>query len=179
LDIRTIPIDQIKPAAYNPRVDLQSCDPEYEKLKRSIMEFGYIDPIVWNVQTGNMVGGHQRFKIMVGELGLTELAVSVVDLDPEREKLLNLALNKVEGRWDDQALSELLEELRSEGVDLLLSGFDPGEVDRIIEEFAEPLDDVAGDFVNRELDTEDFDESRFDCKCPRCGFVFDKTGGES
>ncbi|TMV49376.1 transcriptional regulator [Paenibacillus mesophilus] len=177
--IETIAIDRINPATYNPRVDLRPGDQEYEKLKRSIMEFGYIDPIVWNERTGNMVGGHQRFKIMVDELGMTEIAVSVVDLDLEREKLLNLALNKVSGRWDDEALSDLLDELRTSGVDLLLSGFDPGEVDRLIEEFAEPPDDIAGDFINRELNADDFDKSQFDCECPRCGFVFDKAGGAS
>ncbi|MFK4171103.1 hypothetical protein ACI2LM_33205 [Paenibacillus lautus] len=57
MDIRVIPIDQINAAAYNPRVNLQPGDPEYEKLKRSIEEFGYVEPIVWNERTGNMVGG--------------------------------------------------------------------------------------------------------------------------
>ncbi|WP_234405533.1 ParB N-terminal domain-containing protein [Paenibacillus sp. IHBB 10380] len=79
IDIRTITIDKINAATYNPRVDLQPGDPEYEKLKRSIEQFGYIDPIIWNERTGNMVGGHQRYKIMVNELGLTELDVSVPD----------------------------------------------------------------------------------------------------
>ncbi|MEK4047564.1 hypothetical protein NSU18_28560 [Paenibacillus sp. FSL H8-0048] len=65
------------------------------------------DPIVWNEQTGNMVGGHQRCKVLVNEQGHTELAVSVVNLDPERERLLNLALNKVSGRWDNEALAQL------------------------------------------------------------------------
>ncbi|WP_338011188.1 hypothetical protein [Paenibacillus alvei] len=69
MNIKVIPVDQIKAAAYNSRVDLQQGDPEYEKLRRSIEEFGYIDPIVWNERTGNMVGGHQRYKILVNEPG--------------------------------------------------------------------------------------------------------------
>lgn len=85
MDIRVIPIEQINAAAYNPRVDQQPGDPEYEKLKRSIEEFGYVEPIVWNERTGNMVGGHQRYKIMVNEQGLSELEVSVVDLDDDQE----------------------------------------------------------------------------------------------
>jgi ParB-like chromosome segregation protein Spo0J len=92
MDIRIISIDQLNAAVYNPRVDLQPGDPEYEKLRRSLDEFGYVDPIVWNEQTGNMVGGHQRYKVLVNEKGCTELAVSVVNLDPERERLLNLAV---------------------------------------------------------------------------------------
>ncbi|RKN75018.1 ParB N-terminal domain-containing protein [Paenibacillus ginsengarvi] len=172
--IKTLPIDRINAAAYNPRVDLQSDDPEYEKLRRSIESFGYVQPIVWNERTGNMVGGHQRYKILVHELGRTELEVSVVDLDDQQERLLNLALNKVDGRWDDEALAKLLEELQDSGADLDLSGFNSEEIDRLLEDFAEPPADQIGDFQNRELDTGDFDESRFECKCPRCGFPFNK-----
>lgn len=132
MNIRTIPIDQINAAAYNPRVDLHPGDPEYEKLKRSIEEFGYVEPIVWNERTGNMVGGHQRYKIMVHEKGHTELAVSVVDLDDQQERLLNLALNKVSGRWDEEALARLLVELQEAGADLGLSGFDQEEIGELI-----------------------------------------------
>lgn len=178
MNIQIIPIDKINPAAYNPRVDLQPGDPEYEKLRRSIEEFGYIDPIIWNQRTGNMVGGHQRFKILLAR-GDTEVAVSVLDLDTEKEKLLNIALNKVSGHWDDEALARLLDELQAAGAELELTGFEPEEVDRLLAEFAEPLPDQLGDFNNKELDVDEFDESRFDCKCPRCGFVFDQEEGAS
>lgn len=50
MEIRVIPIDRINAAAYNPRIDLQPGDPEYEKLRRSIEEFGYVEPIVWNAR---------------------------------------------------------------------------------------------------------------------------------
>lgn len=176
VQIKTIPIDRINAAAYNPRVDLQPGDPEYEKLRHSIEEFGYVEPIVWNERTGNMVGGHQRYKIMVHELGRTELEVSVVDLDDDQEKLLNLALNKVSGHWDEGALAWLLEDLQVSGADLTLSGFDDGEIEELLAEFKEPDPDQLGDFTNRELDVSDFDESNFDCKCPRCGFVYDQAG---
>lgn len=174
MNIRIVSIEQLNAAVYNPRVDLQPGDPEYERLRRSLDEFGYVDPIVWNEQTGNMIGGHQRYKTLVNEQGCTELAVSVVNLDPERERLLNLALNKVSGLWDDEALAQLLNELQEGGADLMLSGFDVGEAERLIAVFTEPAADQLGDFQNRELDVNEFDESRFDCKCPRCGFVFDK-----
>ncbi|MBO2942794.1 DNA modification methylase [Paenibacillus sp. F411] len=132
MDIRVLPIDRINAAAYNPRADLQQGDPEYEKLRRSIQKFGYVEPIVWNERTGNMVGGHQRYKIMVHEQGYTELAVSVVDMDDQQERLLNLALNKVSGRWDEEALARLLEELQDTDVDLSLSGFDQEEITDLI-----------------------------------------------
>jgi len=79
-----------------------------------------------------MVGGHQRYKIMVDKLGHTELTVSVVSLDDQQERLLNLALNKVAGRWDDEALARLLDELQTAGADLNLSGFEQHEIDELV-----------------------------------------------
>jgi len=138
VDIRVISIEQINAAAYNPRVDLQPGDPEYEKLKRSIEEFGYVEPIVWNERTGNMVGGHQRYKIMVHEQGHTELAVSVVDLDDQQERLLNIALNKVSGDWDEEALTKLLVDLQQDGADISLSGFDDVDLRQMLGEIEIP-----------------------------------------
>ncbi|URJ36589.1 ParB N-terminal domain-containing protein [Paenibacillus polymyxa] len=138
MQIRVLPIEQINAAAYNPRIDLQPGDVEYEKLKRSIEQFGYIDPIVWNERTGNMVGGHQRHKIMVNELGHMELAVSVVNLDDHQERLLNIALNKVSGRWDDEALTQLLTELQEAGEDISLSGFDDVDLKQMLGEIEIP-----------------------------------------
>ncbi len=110
MKIQKVKIDQINPAAYNPRLDLKPGDPDYDKLKKSIETFGYVEPLVWNSRTGNLVGGHQRFKILI-EQGATEVDVSVVDFDPEKEKALNLALNKIRGDWDIEKLGELLDEL--------------------------------------------------------------------
>ena len=64
MQVSKIPISQLNPATYNPRKDLKPGDPEYNKLKRSIQEFGYVEPIVWNKRTGNIVGGHQRYKVL-------------------------------------------------------------------------------------------------------------------
>lgn len=60
MNIQEVEVNKINPAAYNPRIDLQPGDNEYEKLKKSIEEFGYIDPLVWNKQTGNLVGGQHN-----------------------------------------------------------------------------------------------------------------------
>lgn len=170
--VESIAIERMNPTVYNPKIDLQPGDPEYEKLKRSITQFGYIDPIIWNERTGSIVGGHQRYKILVDQ-GETELCVSVVDLDEIQEKALNLALNKISGDWDEYKLVELLRELQLEGIDLSITGFDEGELDTLIVALSEPDTDQIGDFVNKELNLSDFDESQFNCACPRCGFVFD------
>ena len=95
MNIQKISVDKLNPAEYNPRKDLKPGDKEYEKLKRSIEEFGYVEPVIWNQKTGNVVGGHQRLKVLL-DLGQTEIDCVVVDLDPQREKALNLALNKIQ-----------------------------------------------------------------------------------
>ncbi|WP_431090813.1 ParB N-terminal domain-containing protein [Paenibacillus sp. 8b26] len=156
MNLQIISIDRINAAAYNPRADLQPGDAEYEKLKASIESFGYVEPVVWNERTGNMVGGHQRYKIMVNEMGHTELTVSVVDLDDQQEKLLNLALNKVSGSWDDEALYRLLDELQVNGADLSLSGFDLDEIEDLSTEFAVPQDEA----VDPPVTDDDFDVQR-------------------
>ena len=80
MDVQRIPLARIKAAAYNPRKDLRPGDPEYEKLRRSIERWDLVEPLVWNRRTGNLVGGHQRLKILEAR-GDTEVEVSVVDLD--------------------------------------------------------------------------------------------------
>lgn len=141
LDIRSIPISKINPAPYNPRKDLRPGDPEYLALQRSIESFGCVEPLVWNHRTGNLVGGHQRFKVLV-ERGATHIDVSIVDLAPEQEKALNLALNKVQGDWDQHKLAALLDELCAvPEFDLAVTGFEWDEARDII---AEILGDSDG-----------------------------------
>lgn len=152
MDIRKIPVEKINPAPYNPRIDLQPGDPEYEKLKRSIEEFGYVDPIIWNERTGHLVGGHQRYKILMEEQP-TELTVSVVNLNDAQEMALNVALNKISGEFDLPALQELLVELDASGYDVTLTGFDGEELDEVLASLP-TLD--SNEFIGVEED--DFDE---------------------
>jgi len=128
LEIQKIPIEKLNPAKYNPRKDLKPGDPEYEKLKKSIETFGYVEPIIWNKRTGNIVGGHQRLKILL-ERGYTKIECVVVDLDDTQEKALNVALNKVSGEWDLPKLADLISELDSELFDITLTGFDAAEIE--------------------------------------------------
>ena len=134
MNIQTVPVEKLNPAAYNPRKDLQPGDPEYEKLLASIEEFGYVDPIVWNRRTGHVVGGHQRLKIMK-YLGYTEVSVSVVDMDDVREKALNIALNKISGEFDPPKLAELLEDLEKKGFRVNLTGFDAPDIDKLFQQW--------------------------------------------
>ena len=137
MQVSKIPISQLNPAAYNPRKDLKPGDPEYKKLKRSIQEFGYVEPIVWNKRTGNIVGGHQRHKVLL-DMGMREVDCVVVDLDETKEKALNLALNKIQGDWDDLKLKDLLQELDTREFDLELTGFDMDEIEELIAQIHVP-----------------------------------------
>jgi len=154
LEIRKVKIENINPAPYNPRKDLQPGDKEYEALKKSIEEFGYIESIVWNERTGHLVGGHQRFKILVAE-GETEIDVSVVNLDLDKEKALNIALNKISGDWDDEKLYNLLNELNEQDLDISLTGFDPEEALDFINNFHDNSLSDIGDLEDDNFDIEE------------------------
>jgi len=130
LEIKRIPLKQINPAKYNPRKDLKPGDPEYEKLKKSMETFGYVEPIVWNKRTGQIVGGHQRFKVLQHQ-GETEIECVVVDLDEQREKALNIALNKVSGERDLPKLADLISELDDGIFDVSITGFDAAEIEHL------------------------------------------------
>lgn len=121
--MRIVPIEKLNPAPYNPRVDLSPDSPEYSHIKKSIDSFGYLDPIVWNERTGNIVSGHQRYKILVAE-GHKEIEVRVVDFDENTEKACNLAMNKAVGLWDDDRLNTLLTEMAGTEWDMSEFGFD-------------------------------------------------------
>ena len=131
-------------AAYNPRIELIPGDTEYENLRRSITTYGLIIPVVWNKRTNRVVGGHQRLTVLENE-GETEVDVSVVDLDETQERQLNVALNKVEGGWDEEKLGDLLAEL---GEDATLTGFTQQEIDSLTNDIDSLID---GDTVDEEL----------------------------
>jgi DNA modification methylase len=131
--IEKIEVEKLIPADYNPRKDLQPGDSEYEKIKRSLEEFGYVDPVIWNKTTGRVVGGHQRLKVLAS-MGRTEVECVVVELDEEKEKALNVALNKISGDWDKEKLAVLMTDLDAADFDVSLTGFDAAEIDDLFKD---------------------------------------------
>ena len=140
-------VKDLLPADYNPRKDLKPGDPEYEKLKRSIEQFGYVEPVIWNEKTGRVVGGHQRLKVLT-DMGITEVDVVVVDMDTEKEKALNIALNKISGEWDTEKLALVIADLQGTDFDVSLTGFDPEELEDLFR------DDVKGGVKEDDFDLE-------------------------
>ncbi|EGO5842346.1 DNA modification methylase [Enterococcus faecalis] len=153
MHIKKMKLSDLKTAEYNPRVDLKPGMQEYEKLKQSILEFGFVDPPIYNIQTGNLVGGHQRVAV-ARELGLfNEIEVSVVNLPLNKEKALNVALNKISGQWDEEKLYFLLNELDDEAVSL--TGFDTEEVDSLLDSFNYEED------IEKSIIEDDFQVNKF------------------
>ena len=139
MNIQKIKIESLKPAEYNPRKDLKPEDEEYQKIKKSITEFGYVAPVIVNSNM-TVIGGHQRLKVLK-ELGYTEVECVVVDLDQEKEKALNIALNKISGDWDNDKLEELLAELKQTDIDMDITGFSFDEVDEILKDITGSKED--------------------------------------
>lgn len=123
--VQEIKIEELKTAEYNPRIMMEPGTPEWEKLKNSIENFGNVEPVVWNKRSGNVVGGHQRLAVLKS-MGYTSIPCSVVDLDDKDEKLLNLALNKIKGKWDFNKLEDLLKGFDEEVAEL--TGFSADEL---------------------------------------------------
>jgi hypothetical protein len=130
MEIRKVKVSSLKPAAYNPRRDLQPGDPEYDTLKKQILEFGLVKPLVWNEKTKRLVGGHQRLKILT-EIGWDEVKVSVVNLNAAKEKALNVALNNPAGEWDFPKLKDLIADIDTGDFDIGITGFQQDEIDKM------------------------------------------------
>ena len=140
MEIQKISVERLIPATYNPRKDLKPGDPEFEKLKRSVEEFGYVEPIIWNGRTGVVIGGHQRLKVLQ-HLGYTEVDCVVLDIDEQKEKALNVALNKISGEWDMPLLTALLKDLNEGGFDATITGFDVTELSAMFDDQSEIVED--------------------------------------
>ena len=130
MDLRKIRIADLVPASYNPRKALKPGDKEYEKIKRSIQEFGYCEPIIVNSDM-TIIGGHQRVTVLK-DLGYSEIDCIVIDIDKTKERALNIALNKITGEWNKELLADLIAELQDSDFDVTFTGFDPPEIEQLM-----------------------------------------------
>ena len=143
-------VKDIHPAAYNPRVTLKPGDDEWEALNSSLDRFGLVEPLVINKTTGLLVSGHQRLNVLKTQ-GVDEVEVVIIEVDPEQEKLLNIALNKIDSEWDYEKLKDLFDEIDED--DVKFTGFTAEELDSLFNtDFTS--DDDDGDPAGQE-DTDD------------------------
>jgi ParB-like chromosome segregation protein Spo0J len=125
LAIEQVPIDSLHPDPANPR---RISEEELDSLERSIRQFGFVQPVLARREDGVVIGGHQRL-VAARRLGLATVPVCFLDLSIEQARLLNLALNKIGGSFDDALLARLLADLQaSSDIDLSLSGFGEDEI---------------------------------------------------
>lgn len=161
MEIKELPLKELKPAAYNPRKKLKKGDKEYEKIKQSLLKFGYVDPIIVNEDL-TVIGGHQRLTVLK-DLDYETAKCVIVKLSKEDEKALNIALNKITGQWDDALLADLLLDLQESDFNLDLTGFEPPEIDNIL-----------SNVHDKELSEDEFDVEE-ELKKPtvsRCGDIW-------
>ena len=126
LVVDEVDVGDLRPDPFNPR---RISDHEMEALTRSIQEFGLVDPIIARREDSTVIGGHQRL-LAARRLGLKTAPVIFVDVSTEQARLLNLALNKIAGSWDQELLARLMVDLSaSPNVDLSLSGFGEDEIE--------------------------------------------------
>lgn len=124
--IRTVDINELHESVFNPRIKLEKTSREYKQIAASIQEFGFVEPLVANEYNMCVIGGHQRLQVLK-DSGATEVeCVMINETDPEREKALCVALNKIKGDWDMEKLAFLLGD---DDVSVFPTGFDEGEVD--------------------------------------------------
>lgn len=144
MEIKELSLKELKPAAYNPRKKLKKGDKEYEKIKQSLLKFGYVDPIIVNKDMP-VIGGHQRLTVLK-DLDYETAKCVIVNLPKEDEKALNIALNKITGQWDEALLADLLLDLQESDFNLDLTGFEPPEID-----------DILSNVHDKELSEDEFD----------------------
>jgi hypothetical protein len=137
-------ISDLIPAPYNPR---QSTAKQEKHLKESLKKFGLVEPIIFNKQTGWIVGGHFRVRELI-KLGVKEVECVIVDLNEDDEMELNIRLNANTGSWDWDTLAN-----DWDVVDLEAWGLDIPQFDR--------PEDFDEDFTLPEGDKEPFQQMTF------------------
>ena len=160
MNIKKMKLSDLNPAKYNPRKALKPGDREFEKLKSSIQNFGYVELIVVNIANNNtVISGHQRLSVLK-DMGEEEAECVVVEMNEADEKALNIAMNKVSGEWDVEKLADLLDDLKELNFDLDKTGFDPPEIETLF----------------NKVHSKDVTEDDFDVEAELAHPVFSKLG---
>lgn len=123
-----VPIESLRPDPANPR---QISERQLDDLTRSIGHHGLVLPILARREDRVVIGGHQRL-VAARRLGQRTVPVILLDISVEEARLLNVALNRTGGAFDDALLAQLLRELSASAVDVTLTGFAEDEVRQLL-----------------------------------------------
>jgi len=125
MEIIETPIESIILSDYNPR---EITDHDYQALKNSISEFGFVEPIVVNKTDNRIVGGHMRYRAAT-DLGIKTVPCIFIELTENKAKILNIALNRISGRWDIGKLEKLVYDISQlPDLDIKLTGLEDWEL---------------------------------------------------
>ena len=171
-------VKDLNQAPYNPR---KISDKQLQILNKSMREYGDLSGIVFNVATNNIVGGHQRTKVLNPEAiiqkesyqddtGTTAIGYIItsegkfsyreVNWTEQKEKAANIIANKAGGEWDFTKLKDLIEELDNGQFDLELTGFDAEEIENLMT-FTPNQDDFEDDSSLKDGDKQPFQQITF------------------
>ena len=166
-------------------------------IREGLGEFGLVDPIIINLNNNKIIGGHQRYDVLMnehisnndkydslkliklGDIGWVFCEEDLIIKDDSHEKALNIALNKISGSWDNEKLQELFVDLELDDFDLDLTGFDSMEIAQLgfddnIEFFDEENLEEEDDFDKDEFDEVKIEDYEGQNKCPKCGYEWDE-----
>ena len=155
LKMKVVKLVDVKMNPNNPRsIGKEAMD----GLRASFERFGYVEPIVWNKRTGHIIGGHQRYALLV-ESGITEAVMVMADLSPEDELAATITLNnpEIEGQWNDEA-SDLLHQLEMSDSNL--------------------FSNLKMDTLLTSLEKSVKPEADYDTECPCCGHRWKIESGD-
>ena len=146
-NVEKIKLIDLELAEYNPR---QISDNNLDKLRKSIHSFGFVDPIIINLKNNRIIGGHQRYKVLMedydnnkelniyklGDIGWAFPDEDITINSEEDEKALNISLNQnnLMGEWDNEKLKDIFKDLNDVDFDLELTGFDDFEIDFFLDD---------------------------------------------
>jgi len=135
MDIKNIPIDELKPYKANPKAHPKD---QIEKIAKSIQEFGWQIPVVID-KSKSIVAGHGRY-LAAKKLGLKSVPViEIKKLSKAKIKAFRIADNKVaESKWLPDYLAQELQELQDLNFDLDLTGFSGDELSRLLGDLEKP-----------------------------------------
>ena len=167
--LESVPVEALIPYARNAR---KHSDEQVAQLAASIREFGFNNPVLVDKENG-IIAGHGRV-LAARKLGLEAVPCLRLDhLTETQRKAYILADNRLAelgGGWDEEMLGLELSDLRETDFDLNLAGFDAQTIERFLNP-TEPTVDHVPETSTEEINADSF---QMECKCPRCGFEFDR-----